>query len=216
VHFFQDREFTGGINISNWKVEFGNCSCSFAHPVDLPIGFLGTNKPGLCPRCFINDYPNLRTIRDRLDSLEKGEKELLFRNCIRGHLERQKTTTTRYQIALYRPRLLATNKMIRKQLFIGRFSWGNNPDPEAIRRLLYDDIPNAKEDLRRKNSDCEDVEIIPILICEKTPSRVNSAWKSMINAAEKWPRNPTKVIIIILDEHFQRKERLLRIRRSRK
>ena len=214
MHFFLDREFTGGINISNWKVEFGNCSCSYVQPVDLPIGFLGTNKPGLCPRCFINDYPNLRTIEDRLDSLEKGEKELLFRNCVRGHLERQKTTTTRYQMAWYRPPLFFVKK--RKVLFIGRFSWGNNPDPEAIRRLLYDDIPNAKEDLRRKNSDCEDVEIIPILICEKRPSRENSAWKSMINAAEKWPRNPTKCDILIFPELLQRMVRRKTYKRRKK
>tara|TARA_B100000029_G_C17472375_1_gene922443 strand:- start:833 stop:1240 length:408 start_codon:yes stop_codon:yes gene_type:complete len=92
-----------------------------------------------------------------------------------------------------RPSKNATKVKLVPTIEIVRFSWGNNPNPEDLRRLLFDDIPKAKEDLRRSNSDYKDVQIIPILVLERMPSRSESAWKNITDAARNWPQNPTAV-----------------------
>lgn len=85
-------------------------------------------------------------------------------------------------------------------LFVYRFSWGNNPDPEEIRRLLFDDIPNARNALMRNYERWKDVQIRPVLVCEKPPSRRNSAWRNIIDAARSWPMNPTQVRVRVFSE----------------
>lgn len=180
--------------MSKWKVEVGNCACKQRKPEELPIDFTPTSEPGLCPICFIRDNPNHQTIKDRLRALENEEKELLCRNLIGAHLERRHATTTRYQMVRRSPK-----KKV-QTLDICRFSWGNNPDPEIIRRLLYDDIPNANLALKRNSKDGEYLQIRPILICENKPSRQNSAWRNIIDAAGKWPVNPTNVVVYIFPD----------------
>jgi hypothetical protein len=177
--------------MSKWKVEAGNCACTQPKQKELPIDFAPTHEPGLCTRCFIEDNPNYQTIKDRLSALENEEKELLCRNFLGAHLERRQAQTTRYQMV----RRSRWNKVLTLEIY--RFSWGNNPDPEKLRRLLYDDIPNANLALMRNYKDGEDIQIRPILICENEPSRKNSAWRNIIDAASKWPVNSTDVLVLI-------------------
>ena len=126
--------------------------------------------------------------------MENEEKELLCRNFLGAHLERRQAQTTRYQ--------MVGRSVVDKvpTLDIYRFSWGNNPDPEKLRRLLYDDIPNANLALMRNCKNGEYPQIYPILICENKPSRKNSAWRNIIDAARKWPVNPTDVRVYILPD----------------
>ena len=180
--------------MSKWKVEVGNCACTQWKRKELPIDFAPTHEPGLCPSCFIEDNPNYQTIKDRLRALENEEKELLCRNFLGAHLERRQAQTTRYQMV----GRSAVDKV--PTLDIYRFSWGNNPDPEKLRRLLYDDIPNANLALMRNCKDGEYLQIRPILICENKPSRRNSAWRNIIDAAGKWPVNPTDVEVSIFPD----------------
>ena len=202
---------------SDWKVTVGECSHKSHRQGDLPIEFLPDENPGLCPDCFLNDTPHPRTIADRLASLKEKEKELLFRNLwrknpeISAHLSRKHAVTSRSQMATFGPRPewpTKTNSSAKPSknatkeklptIEIVRFSWGNNPNPEDLRRLLFDDIPKAKEDLRRSNSDYKDVQIIPTLVLERMPSRSESAWKNITDAARNWPQNPTAVRTVIL------------------
>lgn len=178
--------------MSNWKVVVGNCDCRLREPKELPIDFLQSQKPGLCPACFNKDNPDYQTMIERLSTLTNEEKELLFRNFCRAHLGNESAQTTRYQMAKF-----VTPPDSNPTLFIYRFSWKDNPDPEVLRRLLYDDIPNAKHALMRNRKDWKDIKLVPVLICKKEPSRKNSAWKNTLHAVNKWPQNRTKVSVHI-------------------
>lgn len=212
--------------MNNWKVEAGTCSCRLPRRKDLPIDFTPTHEPGLCPICFSKGEISHRTIRDRLGTMKENEKELLLRNFCGAHLERRHAPTTRYQMVKFGVGLSdanteipsmteysgpsSTSDKVVETLYVYRFSWGNNPDPEAIRRLLYDDIPNAKYALMRNYSRWEDVQIRPILVCKTSPSRENSAWKSIIDAANNWPFNPTKVRVEIFSNMLARYIRMVK------
>ncbi len=202
--------------MSEWKVEAGTCNCPLPKKRDLPIDFTPSHEPGLCPACFSKGEINYRTINDRLTSLSEKEKRLLFRNFYSTHLERRHTTTTRYQMVKFgfapkdtsaetAPFFRASGRSPESRtrvetLSVYRFSWGNNPDPEEIRRLLFDDIPNARNALMRNYERWKDVQIRPVLVCEKHPSRRNSAWRNIIDAARDWPMNPTQVKLVVFSE----------------
>ena len=192
MKFYQKVEFTGGMNMSNWKVMVGNCACRTRKLNQLPIDFVPSQEPGLCPACFIKDNPNRQTTIKRLSTLTNDEKQLLFRNFCGAHLGRGGAQTTRYQMAKF-----ISN---RRELRICRFSWKDNPDPDVIRRLLYDDIPNAKQALMRNCKDWKEIRLVPVLICKKEPTRKNSAWKKTLEAVSKWPVNPTDVKVLLFDE----------------
>lgn len=203
--------------MSNWKVEAGTCNCKPRKVKPLPIDFTPTFDRGLCPNCFCKGESNLRIISDRLKTLENDQKELLLRNFYGAHLERRNAPTTRYKMAKFGSGRRYTNTEttsktginipVLKQyeyvptLSLYRFCWGNNPDPEEIRRLLYDDVPSAKHSLMRNvKQGWENIQIRPILVCETRPSRKNSAWENTINAASNWPVNSTDVQVRVYSE----------------
>ena len=203
--------------MSNWKVEVGTCNCKPWKLQALPIDFTPTFDPGLCPNCFWKGKSNERTIIDRLNTLENEQKELLLRNFYGAHLERRNAPTTRYKMAKFGLGRRYTNTETTSKtgintpvpeqykyvptLSLYRFCWGNNPDPEEIRRLLYDDVPSAKHSLMRNvKQGWENIQIRPILVCETRPSRKNSAWENTINAASNWPVNSTDVLVRVYSD----------------
>jgi hypothetical protein len=144
--------------------------------------------------------------------LTNEEKELLFRNFLGAHLGNEGAQTTRYKMARFGHKL-SRGKRIQK-LEIYRFSWKDNPDPEVLRRLLYDDIPNAKHALMRNSKEWEDIQLVPVLVCKKRPSRENSAWKNTVDIVSKWPQNNIKVNLCIFNEVFSNRVAISRAREN--
>ena len=212
MKFYQKVGFTGGTNMSDWKVLAGNCACRTRKSKDLPIDFLPSQVPGLCPDCFIKDNPSKQTINERLSTLTNEEKELLFRNFLGAHLGNEGAQTTRYKMAKFGYKLSRGKRIPILEIY--RFSWKDNPDPEVLRRLLYDDIPNAKHALRRNSKDWGDIQLVPVLVCKKVPSRENSAWKNTVDVVSKWPQNNIKVHLYIFNEVFFKKVLYLRSRKN--
>ena len=81
-------------------------------------------------------------------------------------------------------------------------------------RLLYDDIPNAKHALMRNSKGWRDIQLVPVLVCKKVPSRENSAWKNTVDVVSKWPQNNIKVHLYIFNEVFFKKVLYLRSRKN--
>ena len=147
--------------------------CPETEPGVPPLSnFLPDLESGPCPTC-------------NTDGLDSVNKQRLVRNAfnrlgMNAALSRGNTTT--------RVEIVAVDDD-RKNLYVVRTNWGEL-NPEDVRRLAFDDLPSIAP--IAVHDGLGEYTIIPLIILENDPGRIEGATFQLCKGLEQWPKNRRK------------------------